>query len=252
MGCSQSSNCPVSESPDVGHRHLEQGKAGSSDQLNDAWDIPDVPISPVDYRPALGDQGQRRAGTWRMPGANCDPDRSESLDRPSRLSASQGCGSGFEYPRKRVHLRSCPGTDSHCCRRRFRFRRGSWVHPRRSPAGGIGDFGTIGTACPARCGSPSRSRLGTGSAFRHPPEHALEQSVLHVVHDGCIWSWEEEILLACIPPPHEVWRFPILMANLQDFTVTIMLAHVMPLDDNPVPDFRLHLGSIHCVEDSWS
>jgi hypothetical protein len=32
------------------------------------------------------------------------------------------------------------------------------------------------------------------------------------------------------------------MANLQDFAVTIMLAHVMPLDDNPVPDFRVHLS----------
>jgi hypothetical protein len=31
-----------------------------------------------------------------------------------------------------------------------------------------------------------------------------------------------------------------------------MLAHVMPLDDNPVPDVRLHLGSLHCVEDLWS
>jgi len=31
------------------------------------------------------------------------------------------------------------------------------------------------------------------------------------------------------------------MAHFQDFAVTIMLTHVMPLDDNPVPDFRLHL-----------
>ncbi len=75
---------------------------------------------------------------------------------------------------------------------------------------------------------------------------------MRVVDDGGIWSWEEEILVACIPPPHEVWRFPVLMADLQDFTVTIMLAHVMPLDDNPVPDVRLHLGSLHCVEDLWS
>ena len=64
------------------------------------------------------------------------------------------------------------------------------------------------------------------------------------VDDGGIWSWEEEILVACIPPPHEVWRFPVLMANLQDFAVTLMLAHVVPLDDNPVPDFHLHLGSL--------
>ena len=62
------------------------------------------------------------------------------------------------------------------------------------------------------------------------------------VDDGGIWSWEEEILVACIPPPHEVWRFPVLMANLQDFAVTIMLTHVMTLDDNPVPDFRVHLS----------
>ena len=75
---------------------------------------------------------------------------------------------------------------------------------------------------------------------------------MRVVDDGGIWSWEEEILVACISPPHEVWRFPVLMANLQDFAVTIMLAHVVPLDDNPVPDFRLHLGSLHCVEVSCS
>ncbi len=42
------------------------------------------------------------------------------------------------------------------------------------------------------------------------------------------------------------------MANLQDFAITIMLAHVMPLDNNPVPDFRLHLNSLYCVVDSWS
>ena len=75
---------------------------------------------------------------------------------------------------------------------------------------------------------------------------------MRVADDRGIWSWEEEILVARIPPSHEVWRFPVLMANLQDFTVTIMLAYVMPLDDDPVPDFRLHLGSLHCVEDSSS
>lgn len=72
------------------------------------------------------------------------------------------------------------------------------------------------------------------------------------VDDGCIRSWEEEILVACVLPPHEVRRLPVLMANLQDFAITIMLAHVMPLDNNPVPDFRLHLNSLYCVVDSWS
>src|SRR5664280_2610846 len=76
-------------------------------------------------------------------------------------------------------------------------------------------------------------------------------SVLRVVHDGGIWSREEEILVACVSPANEVRRLPVLVVHLQDFTVTIMLADVMPLDDNPVPDFRVHLGSIHCVEDSW-
>jgi len=57
MGCSHSPNCPVSESPNAGRGHLEQRQAGSSDQLNDVWDSSDMPISPVDDRPAPGVRG---------------------------------------------------------------------------------------------------------------------------------------------------------------------------------------------------
>jgi hypothetical protein len=114
----------------------------------------------------------------------------------------------------------------------------------------VGATSQMGSTAVRGAGCSTQPASSGDQTFRRPPEHVQEHSVVGEVDDGGIWSWEEEILMACIPPPHEVRRFPVLMANLQDFAVTIMLAHVMPFDDNPVPDFRLHLSSLHCVEDS--
>jgi hypothetical protein len=60
--------------------------------------------------------------------------------------------------------------------------------------------------------------------------------------------------MSCVSPPHQVRRFPILMAELQDFAVTIMISHVVPLDDDSISDIGLHRSLLHhaLVPPPWS
>ena len=111
-----------------------------------------------------------------MLGPKGDPNRNESLDRPSRRSASQGFDSGGECLLRRGHHRSCLGSHSRRHRIRFRCHRGSCIHLRRPSEGGIEDFGPIGTPSAAWCASRPRSqRRGTSPMGRiNPPPRLAE------------------------------------------------------------------------------
>ena len=65
-----------------------------------------------------------------------------------------------------------------------------------------------------------------------------------VVHDGGIWTREEQVLVSGVPPPHEVGRLTVGMTEFQHLTVTVVLAHVVALDDDPIPDLCLHRCSL--------
>src|ERR1019366_53046 len=76
----------------------------------------------------------------------------------------------------------------------------------------------------------------------HPWVSQSELLVLVVDNRG-VRPWEEEILISCVPPPDEVRRLPVLVANLEHLAVTIGLPRPMSADHDPISGFRVHCGS---------
>ena len=64
--------------------------------------------------------------------------------------------------------------------------------------------------------------------------------------EGRVACWKEEAFASSVSPANDVRRVVVRAPDLHHFTIAIGFTRVMALDDDPIPDARVHVGLL-CV-----